>query len=83
MSVLTVDVDKLTLGVGLSLTVGDWSFDAVYAHVLGADVEVAPEEARSPLLQPVEAQGEPHYVNGGDYSAWANVVGLGARWSYE
>jgi long-chain fatty acid transport protein len=83
MSVLTVDIDKLTLGLGVSLTVDAFRFDAVYAHVFGEDVEVAPEDARSPLLQPVEAAGPKHYVNGGDYSARANVVGFEARWNYE
>ncbi len=83
LSALTVDIDKLTLGLGMSLGVGAWRFDAVYAHVFGADVVVDPADARAPLLQPVDAQGPPHYVNGGTYSARANVVGVGLSYTFD
>src|SRR5690606_31375423 len=83
MSVLTVDIDKVTLALGLGLGVDAWRFDAVFAHVFGPDVEVPAADARSPLLQPVEARGEPHYVNGGTYSARANVLGLGLSYAFD
>lgn len=83
MSVLTVDINKLTLALGLTLAVDAWKFDAVFAHVFGEDVVVEPEDARSPLLLPVEAQGPRHYVNGGDYSARANVLGVGLSYAFD
>ena len=84
MSVLTMDMPKVTVGLGASLGVGAWWFDAVYAHVFGFDVEVDPADARLPLLNPLEANvAAPHYVNGGSYSARANVVGIGLRYQFE
>lgn len=83
MSVLTVDAPKLTLGLGGSVAAGSWRFDVVFAHIFGWDVEVAPEDAKSPLLSPIESRlAELHAVNGGTYSARANVVGLGLRYSF-
>ena len=84
MSALTVDIDKLTIGLGGSVGIGAWRFDVGYAHVFGADVEVDPAEAKSPLLQPVKANvSEVHAVNGGTYSARAHVVGVGMRYAFD
>lgn len=84
LSVLTIDTDKVTLGAGLGLAYGAWRFDAVYAHVFGFDVDLPPDEARIPLLQPLAAnQPDPYYINGGSYSARANVVGIGLTVNYE
>lgn len=84
LSVLTIDTNKVTLGAGLGLAYGSWRFDAVFAHVFGFDVDLEPEQARIPLLQPLAAnQPEPHYINGGSYSARANVVGIGLTVNYE
>ncbi len=83
MSVLTVDIDKITLGLGGGLAYGGWRFDVVYAHVFGQDVEVDPRTAKSPVLSPLEANvPEPHTVNGGSYSARANVIGVGLRYAF-
>ena len=84
LSVLTVDMPKVTLGMGLSIHVDAWRFDVVYAHLFALPVEVAPEHARMPLLVPVDANiEEPHYVNGGTYDASANVLGLGLRYAFD
>ena len=84
MSVLTIDMPKLTTGLGLGLEVDAWRFDMVFAHVFGLDVSVDPREAKSPQLMPVEANVQnPHVVNGGDYSARANVLGIGLRYAFD
>lgn len=84
LSVLTVDVNKLTTGLGLGVAVEAWRFDLVYAHVFGQDVDVDPADAAIPLLAPLEANvPEPHTVNGGLYSARANVFGLGLRYDFD
>ncbi len=84
LSVLTVDMPKVTLGMGLSMHVDAWRFDVVYAHLFALPVEVQPEHARMPLLVPVDANiEEPHYVNAGTYDASANVLGLGLRYAFD
>lgn len=84
LSVLTMDMPKITLGVGGSMHFGAWRLDVVYAHIFGFPVEVAPEQARVPVLSPVEAKhSEPHYVNGGTYDAVGNVLGLGVRYAFD
>ena len=84
LSVLTVDVPKLTVGFGAGVYMGRWRFDAVYAHVFEAQIDVSTEEARVPLLVPIAAnQPDPHYVNAGEYNANAHVVGLGVAYSFD
>ncbi|MSP26283.1 MAG: hypothetical protein EXR75_14235 [Myxococcales bacterium] len=84
LSVLTIDMPKLTLGAGLSLHVGKARFDVVYAHVLAMPVEIDAADARLPILAPVRGNvSTPHYVNGGRYSASGDVLGLGFVWSLD
>jgi long-chain fatty acid transport protein len=84
LSVLTVDVPKVTMGLGAGVYLGAWRFDAVYAHVVEAQLDVSTEEARVPLQTPIEAnQPEPHYVNAGNYHARAHVVGIGMAYSFD
>jgi long-chain fatty acid transport protein len=85
MTVLTIDAPKVTAAIGLSLHLGKLRLDVTYAHVFASDVTVDPEKARSPLLSPVQANPsrEPNYVNGGVYSARADVVGLGVAYTFE
>jgi long-chain fatty acid transport protein len=84
MSVLTVDMQKLTLALGGSVGYEAWRFDVVYAHVFGLDVDVDAATAMSPQLSPVKANvSEVHAVNGGTYSARADVVGIGMKYSFD
>ena len=60
-----------------------WRFDAVYAHIFTADQTVPANVAKSPLINPV--QGNPtatEAVNGGTYSARADIVGVGANYKF-
>lgn len=85
MSVQTIDGHKITPSVGVSLNVGPFRLDATYARVIMPEVAVAPEEARVPQVVPVRATPpeNPTYINGGLYNAGANIIGLGATYTFD
>lgn len=85
LHVLTLDSDKVTAALGLSLHVGKVRLDAVYAHIFLFDRAVDPASAKIDqvvdriLGNPPE---HPDYINGGLYSSRADVVGLGITYQY-
>ena len=83
-SALTVDMNKLMVSLGLGFHVSaHWRFDALYAHIFGETVTTSPATAAVPLINPV--QGNPTAttaVNGGTYSAQADVVGVGFNYAF-
>ena len=83
-SVLTIDQNKLTAALGASLHWKKFRFDLTYAHVFGFNVDVDPKDAKIPLTSPVKANEpkNPDFINGGQYAARANVVGLGLAYSF-
>jgi long-chain fatty acid transport protein len=84
MSVLTVDIPKVTGSLGFGLGYRDWRFDIVGAYIGGPSVEVPPDEAQGQILNPVEANiSRPHAVNGGSYSARAVVLGIGLKVNFD
>jgi long-chain fatty acid transport protein len=84
LSVLTIDAPKLTLGAGFGVHLGRFRVDASFARVVAFDVTVAPEDARLPQVSPVQSNPakNPNYINGGEYSAYANVIGLGVTYNF-
>ena len=84
LSVLTIDLDKVTTAIGGSIYIGkNWRLDAVYAHVFASDTTVTPQEAAVPRVSPVK--GNPtatEAVNGGTYSATADVLGIGLNYKF-
>ena len=84
VSPLTYDANKIILGGGASLHAGDnWRLDAVGALVLLGSTSVSPAEAQVPRVNPV--QGNPtktESINGGDYSARAIILGVGAQYKF-
>jgi long-chain fatty acid transport protein len=84
-SVLTIDQNKITAAVGGSLTWRKLRLDFVYAHVFGFDVNVNPSNAGLPLISPVleNPPKTPDYINGGMYSAHAEVLGLGLAYTFD
>ena len=84
LSPLTIDLDKYTVSGGGSLYVGKhWRLDAVYARIFAADKDVSPAEAAVPKVNPV--RGNPtatEAINGGTYSASANVFGVGVNYKF-
>ena len=84
MSPLTYDANKIILGGGASLHAGEhWRLDAVGALVLLGSTTVTPAEAQVPRVNPV--QGNPtktESINGGEYSARAIILGVGAQYKF-
>ncbi|MEZ4440377.1 MAG: outer membrane protein transport protein [Polyangiaceae bacterium] len=85
LTVLTVDTNKITTSLGLGVGVSNWRFDATFGHIFGLDVDVDPATARVPAMLPIQANAgdSPHTVNGGTYSARANVVGIGLVYTFD
>ena len=51
LSLLTIDMDKITLAVGGGLHIGEhWRFDLTYAHLFASSVDVPPAEAKIPRV---------------------------------
>lgn len=84
VSALTVDAPKVTAALGVGLHLGKVRLDATFAHVFFFDVDLAPEDARMAPVSPVQANPpeNPTYINGGTYSASANVIGLGLAYTF-
>ncbi len=79
LHVLTLDSDKVSATAGLSVHVGKVRLDAVYAHVFFLDRTVDPASAKIAQVSPVASNPPvyPNYINGGQYSARGDIVGLG------
>ncbi len=83
VSLLSLDMDKVTLSLGGGLHVGPhWRFDAVYAHLFASSVHVAPDEAQIPRINPLKGNAPFEAVNGGDYSAAADLIGVGLNYRF-
>lgn len=85
LSAATIDLDKLVASIGGSLHIGKWRFDAVFARVFTAAAEVGVREQRIPQVNPVISNPPetPNYINGGSYTASANVIGLGLAYQFD
>ncbi len=81
---ITVDLDKVTLGIGGGLHIGEHlRLDGMYAHVFTGSATVSPAEAAVPRVNPV--RGNPTQVdaiNGGTYAARADVLGVGLNYKF-
>ncbi len=84
VSPLTIDSSKVLAALGGGLYIGEHvRLDAVYSHVFASDVTVTPQEAAVPRVNPVK--GNPTQtasVNGGTYSARADVIGVGMQYRF-
>ena len=84
LSPLTIDLNKYTVSLGGGLHIGaHWRLDAVYAHVFTSQATVDPAEAAVTRVNPV--RGNPtatEAVNGGLYSARADVLGVGVNYRF-
>ncbi|MFO0762954.1 MAG: outer membrane protein transport protein [Byssovorax sp.] len=85
LTVLTIDSAKVTAALGGSFHVGKWRFDATYAHVFGFSETADPKTAKITQISPVNTNppAHPDIINGGTYSARADVVGLGLTYNFD
>ncbi|MBX3185125.1 MAG: outer membrane protein transport protein [Polyangiaceae bacterium] len=85
LSVTTVDVDKITVGLGGGLHIGKWRFDAMVARVFGQSVDVGVDEAQITPISPLRANppDRTHTINAGRYEASALVLGVGLAYQFD
>ncbi|CAN5894285.1 hypothetical protein BH11MYX4_BH11MYX4_28820 [soil metagenome] len=83
LSLLTIDMDKITVSAGGGVHVGDhWRFDMTYAHLFASSVDVSPAEAKIPRVNPIAGNAPFEAVNGGKYAAEADLIGVGAQYTF-
>jgi len=83
MSLSSLDFAKTTLSFGGGLFIGKrLRLDAVIAHTFASRVEVAPEDARIPRINPLKGNAQLEAVNGGTYTATADLIGVGLNYLY-
>jgi long-chain fatty acid transport protein len=83
VSLLSLDMNKLTTSLGAGVHVGKhWRFDAVYAHLFCDSVYVSPSVAQIPHINPLNGNAPLVPVNGGTYTAEADLIGLGLNYLF-
>jgi long-subunit fatty acid transport protein len=84
LSLSSLDFNKLTLSLGGSLYVGKhWRFDGLYAHLFASSVYTPPEGAQIPRVNPIKGNAPFEPINGGWYSASADLIGLGLNYKFQ
>ena len=87
LTALTLDSNKLSVGLGASVRIGDAVFlDISYAHVFMNNLVVTDSAVQqaNPIRPPAtgrEPTTGPVYVGNGRYAMEADMVGLGVRWT--
>ena len=75
--------DKVVASLGGSLFIGKhWRFDAVWAHLFASTVTVSPDTAAIPRVNPINGNATFEAVNGGTYSASADLIGVGLNYVF-
>jgi long-subunit fatty acid transport protein len=83
LSLSSLDFDKVILSIGGGLYVGDhWRLDALYAHLFASSVYVDPHDAQIGRINPIKGNAPFEPVNGGTYSASADLIGLGLNYKF-
>jgi long-chain fatty acid transport protein len=83
LNLSALDFDKWVASIGGSLFVGKhWRFDAVWAHTFAQTVYVNPNIAKIPRINPIDGNAPFEPVNGGTYSASADLMGVGFNYLF-
>jgi long-subunit fatty acid transport protein len=78
VSVLTVDANKVIVGLGGGYDADGWQIGAAVGYAYLANVDVSAAAARVIELQPLRTTPLPDCVNAGSYSAYDLIAGLRA-----
>jgi long-chain fatty acid transport protein len=83
VSILSLDMNKVTTSIGGGFHFArHWRLDVVYAHFFCNSVYVAPTAAQIPHINPLNGNAPLVGVNGGSYSVEADLIGLGANYTF-
>jgi long-chain fatty acid transport protein len=84
VSPLTVDSSKFAASVGGSIVVSrHLRLDAVFSHTFASNVTVAPREAATTPVNPVNGNPTSKVaINGGEYRQNLNVIGVGLEYRF-
>jgi long-chain fatty acid transport protein len=83
LSLSSLDFEKWIVSLGGSLYIGKhWRFDAVLAHVFARSVYVDPDTAQIPHINPLPGTAPLQAINGGQYDARADIVGVGLNYRF-
>jgi long-chain fatty acid transport protein len=83
VSLLSLDMSKVTVSLGGGLHIGEhWRFDAVFAHLFASTVNVPADQAAIPRVNPLQGNAPQETVNGGTYSAEADLIGVGLNYTF-
>jgi long-chain fatty acid transport protein len=83
LSLLTIDMDKITLALGGGVYLGEhWRLDATYAHLFASSVNVPADTAQIGRVNPIAGNAPLEAINGGQYSASADLLGVGVQYKF-
>jgi len=83
LSLSSLDFAKVTASLGAGLHVSPrLRLDLVYAHIFASGEAVDPRTAKLPRVNPIKGNAPFEAVNGGTYSASADLFGLGAAYTF-
>ncbi len=83
LSLSSLDYAKINAMVGASIHLGDHlRLDGVYGHTFAREAHVSAGDAQIPRINPLKGNAPLEAVNGGTYSASADLIGLGLNYKF-
>jgi long-chain fatty acid transport protein len=83
VSLLSLDMSKVTTSIGAGVHFAKhWRVDVLYAHLFCSTVYVSPSVAQIPHINPLNGNAPLEPVNGGTYTAEADLIGLGTNYIF-
>jgi long-subunit fatty acid transport protein len=76
-------MDKITLALGGGVYLGEhWRLDATYAHLFASSVNVPADSAKIGRVNPIAGNAPLEAINGGQYAASADLLGVGVQYKF-